>query len=272
MRKILKMAAVALPVVIGAAFPASAGTITNVQIPGYGLANLPTGNWGSFGFTLTDNQPGGFLDQAYGSASQSVWYGGQITLATDSGTLGVWCVDLLHDIYIGGAYSDAKQALTTNNANGAKGVQSTSLSTEQVQKIAALAALGNAVLAKFGNVNDTIDPSLRSAYNANLSLLPPGDVIAFADDLTSFSAAIQASIWDVEYRTTASGSADFNADFGLIATDIGRFGNIGGYQLTVNNGQIQGQFVSAVPEPGTLVLLGVGLISVVAARRKVASA
>ena len=258
-----KLGAASLLLALGSASAASTGQITDVTIPGFGQNQLPTGAWQTV--TETDATANGILDKAYGSPTQTIWYTGQITLATSMGTLGVWCVDFLHDIYIGSQDSYTLAPLTNNNADGANGVSSTPLSVAQVHEIAELAALGNAVLEPY--VHDTVDPSLQAVYTKDLKKLSAGDLSKFDSDLTAFSAAIQSSIWNVEYNFTSSGSADFNADMKLVQTDAADFGNVGGTDMLVTSGgsQAQRQWVSEVPEPASLILtlsglLGLGLV------------
>ena len=260
------LALAALVVALGMGEASSAGQISNVMVAGYNQTQLPTGGWQTV--TVTDKTANGLLKQAYGASSQTLWYTGQITLQTDMGTLGVWCVDFLHDIYVGSQDQYTLAPLTNNNADGADGIASTPLSAAQVAKIAQLAALGNAVLEPYSK--DTVDATLQSLYKADISELPGGDLKFFDGDLTAFSAAIQASIWDVEYNFSSSGSADFTADLSLIQTDAKDFGNVGGQDMLVTSGgsQQQRQWVSEVPEPGPVALMLSGLLGVAVLRRQ----
>jgi hypothetical protein len=216
---------------------------------------------------VTDNAPNGLLKQAYGSSSQTLWYTGQITLQTDLGTLGVWCVDFLHDIYVGSQDSYTLAPLTNNNADGANGVASTPLTAAQIAQISQLAALGNAVLEPYAK--DTVSTPLQSIYTADLTKVSGADLNSYKSDLTAFSAAIQASIWDVEYNFSSSGSADFNADLTTVQADAKDFGNVGGEDMLVTDGgQAQRQWVSEVPEPGPLALMLSGLLGAALLRRQ----
>jgi hypothetical protein len=121
--------------------------ITNVQVP-YGL----------YGVVLT----GGDLP---GSSPYSVYLTGEIVLTTQYGPLATWCVDLFHDIDLGGSYVYTTVPLTTDN-DGAMPSNSAPLTTQQIDDISYLATIGTAEM------------------NAN----PSNDL----------SAAIQAAIWQVE--------------------------------------------------------------------------
>lgn len=167
-------------------------------------------------------------------------YSGQIVLTTSAGTLDAWCVDLLHTIQLGdGTYVYSTGPLTTDNS-GSDAASSNPLTTEQIEQIEALAAYGNSVMAS-----------------------TPSD---------AFSAAIQAAIWYVEFGTTATGSATFQSDLTDILALLPSLHGGGGYQLSHTDQQdqfvSQGVFVSDVPEPATLTLMGAGLAGLGAMRRR----
>jgi hypothetical protein len=96
--------------------------ITNVQVP-YGL----------YGVELT----GGELP---GSSPYSVYLTGEIVLTTQYGALATWCVDLFHDINLGGSYTYMTMPLSTDSS-GSKASNSNPLSTQQINDISYLAAI-----------------------------------------------------------------------------------------------------------------------------------
>jgi hypothetical protein len=188
--------------------------ITNVQVP-YGL----------YGVVLT----GGDLP---GASPYSVYLAGEIVLTTPEGNLATWCVDLFHDINLGGTYTYTTMPLTTDNS-GSIPSNSNPLTTQQIDDISYLAAIGTA------------------GMNAN----PSND----------YSAAVQAAIWEVEYGTTAtySGDTQFGVDLAALMATLPALGYSGGVEIS-NPGD-QGLFnnqhlftTQTVPEPSTWAMMIVG--------------
>ena len=171
--------------------------------------------------------------------SSTIGIAGQIDLTTNIGPLGTWCVDLFHVVYIGGNYTYYAGPLVTDNT-GSSPATSNPLTALQIQTIGKLAAYGNGIM-------------LTSPSNP-------------------YSAALQAAIWNTEYQTTATGSAQFELDLADIMTALPGLPAAGGYQLYNENAQglyqSQGLFVSKVPEPLSLSIFGSGLAGVVAMRRR----
>lgn len=191
--------------------------ITNVQVP-YGL----------YGVVLT----GGDLP---GSSPYSVYLTGEIVLTTQYGALATWCVDLFHDIELGGSYVYMTIPLTTDN-DGSTPSNSAPLTTQQIDDISYLATIGTAEM------------------NAN----PSNDL----------SAAIQAAIWQVEYATTASYSGDTGFATDLAAIDAMLANNPpssydGGVEVgnTGDQGLFNNQHLfttQTVPEPSTWAMMLIG--------------
>jgi hypothetical protein len=165
--------------------------------------------------------------------TEAIGIAGQIVLTTDIGVLGTWCVDLFRNITLGGSYTYSVGTLTTNNAIPTP----TPLTATQINQIGALAAYGNFVMS--------------------------------TSPTSPKSAAIQAAIWDVEYGTTATGSAAFALELANIMALLPTLSNPGGDQL-FSSQDSQGLYVNQglyvphdghVPEPSTLALIALGLLS-----------
>jgi len=188
--------------------------ITNVQVP-YGL----------YGVVLT----GGDLP---GASPYSVYLTGEIVLTTQEGDLATWCVDLFHDINLGGSYTYTTMPLTTDNS-GSMPSNSNPLTTQQIDDISYLATIGTAGM--------NADPS------------------------NDYSAAVQAAIWDVEYGATATyaGDAQFGIDLAALMATLPASGYSGGVEI--GNPGDQGLFnnqhlftTQTVPEPSTWAMMIVG--------------
>ena len=196
------------------AAPASAGSINvdNVQLPSYENLNL---NGVIDGSSYSDNgQMSGQIVLTVNNIGSSNQY-----------VLPVWCVDIFHDIAIGGSgYTYSEGSLGTDNSNNPS-----PLSAQQISEIGALASYGNGLMGSA--------PS------------------------NALSAEIQAAIWTVEYNAggnslTISGGSFSSADVGNLIAAAVEAGGHGGQLIALNGGQVQ--VYDAVPEPTSLAVLGAG--------------
>lgn len=180
-------------------------------------------------------------DGILGPGTGADFVAGQIVLTTNSGTLYSWCVDILHWINFGHSYDYQTGSLVSNNT-GETDADSGLLSALQIQQIGAVAAYGNSLM------------------NAT----PSSDL----------SAAVQAAIWNIEYGTTATGTAGMESDLAGIMAHLATLPAASGYQLNYVSGpdgltsdelyatqgehRTQALFISAVPEPAAWAMLIAG--------------
>jgi hypothetical protein len=159
---------------------------------------------------------------------------GQIVLTTSIGMIDAWCIDLFHDIYVGGGQNlpYTTGAFSTNGGGGL-------LTTTQTQEIAGLIVYGDALLNGGGGTPDD-------------------------------SLATQLAIWSVEYpddftySAGASVTAETNA-FIALAPDLPGDGvaliSLNGQQgLATATPASTGITTSDMPEPASLALVSAGLL------------
>lgn len=166
--------------------------------------------------------------------TEAVGIAGQIILTTNIGLLGVWCVDLFRSISLGPVNLDYTPGAFVDNGSSPP-VAPTPLTAQQIDDIGKVAAYGNYVMS-------------TSPSNAK-------------------SAAIQAAIWNIEYRTTATGSAQFMTELSNIMAALPTLSNPGGVELFSKKNS-QGLYTSQglyqpnkVPEPSTLLIIGLALLA-----------
>lgn len=211
--------------------------ITNVQVPYSESITLKSTASSPINVSSTLS-----LFRAIGN-TEAIGIAGQIILTTNIGMLGVWCVDLFRNISLGGSYVYTTGSLTDNGSNPP--VAPTALTAQQINDIGKVAAYGNYLMS-------------TAPTNAR-------------------SAAVQAAIWNIEYGTTATGSAQFNTELGNIMAILPTLSNPGGTEL-LSQQNSQGLYTAqglyrpnAVPEPSTLALIGMAMLAMfglVAMRRQ----
>jgi hypothetical protein len=142
---------------LGAPAFATEINVDNVTVPYYELVDIT----GEVDETMVSDQ-----DQIAGEILLTVNNVG----STKQYTLPVWCVDIFHDIYLGGSgYLYTEGPLSTDNSDNPS-----KLTTTQIQEIEDLVSYGTAQMQSH-----------------------PGDAI---------SAEVQAAIWTVEYNNSAIGN------------------------------------------------------------------
>jgi hypothetical protein len=199
-------------------------TVTNIAIP--------------YEETLTIGNP---LSPAEGA------YVGQQVLTTSTGqTIDAWCIDLVHDAYLGNQSPNFDYQIepiaTNNDPNYAGGA---ALSASQIAEISGLVIYGDNLLAAGGS----------------------------AATLDQDSAAVQLAIWAVEYSTanspfTYGGYPSGNAPQSLIdQTDTlvsdAEAGDFSGHAVEMAGLDNQQSYAidPVVPEPGALTLFATALSS-----------
>jgi hypothetical protein len=210
-------AAAGLTGLLGLAVPAVANEIVvdNVGLPYYEIVNL-----------------NGQIDGS--SYSDDGQMAGQIMLTVNAPpsntqyTLGVWCDDIFHDIYLGGSgYVYKTGSITTDNSDNP-----TQLTSTQIKEISDLVSYG--------------DAQMKSNPSALLS------------------AEVQAAIWTVEYNNPNIGNSLSVTSGAFTPTELtnlesAAFAADGGAVQLVSLSGSQAELYTA-PEPGSLGLLATGLV------------
>lgn len=182
----------------------------------------------------------GFID---GSTYSYTGLAGEIGLTVNnigSATqymLSVWCVDIFHDIDIGGSgYQYAEGPLTTDHSGNPS-----PLTAQQITDITDLASYGSALMR--------------------------------ANPSNNLSAEVQAAIWSVEYNNSAignsltvTGGTFTNADVANLETAAYKAGGIAAQLISLDGAQAE--VFDAIPEPASFGLLGAALVGLGVARRR----
>jgi hypothetical protein len=242
--KKLRLAITSVVLFLVFAAPVSAATLTVTNV------TLPSGT--PFNLTIS----GGIFTSP---RSITAPYAGQILLQTQElGTIGTWCVDDLHTIYLGGQYSYTSGLLQTDSS-GSTLSSSNTLSNQQIHDVMALATYGNQMLA-----------TMASGASRN-----------------AFSGQIQAAIWSTIYgaAVVASGSPvsgitaqmfnDGVQALKALAPSLPTGPAVALFNLAANGTILSQNLIGSspdlaayVPEPTTLTLMSIGLAGALVRRRR----
>jgi hypothetical protein len=195
-----------------AAIPARAAIITDVELDGENV---------TFG---TDP-----LSQSTGLAGQS-GLAGAILLTTDSGqTYTAWCIDLFHDVNLGGGQALNYVGLTLTGASDGNGG---SLSALQAQEIAGLVDYGDGLEAGTHTVDELagVQMAIWTVEYAGLTFTGPDAALVDEQADLALAPSLQGR---VEAMVSFSGVQDLVADtsdipepatYGLVAAALLAFG------------------------------------------------
>jgi uncharacterized membrane protein len=132
---------------------------------------------------------------------------------------------------------------------------------------------GRAVLVRDGKVIELGSPSLPFTTSWASAINNSGQVVGYVGGMLNHSSLQSAVLFEGDKVTLLASllSPDVAGQWDLqFATDINDAGQIVG--SGVFNGQVRAFLLTPVPEPGTFVLMGLGLIGLLTARRRVMAA
>ena len=186
-------------------------------------------------------------------------YAGQIVLSTgEAGTVGAWCVDLWHDIYLNDSYTYTTGLLTTNS-DGSNATTSTPITTQQAQEILGLATYGNDTLTTIplGTVHDMFSGEVQAAIwsivNGGATVTASGgSVNGYTPQ--NFMDGTQALITMAPTLPVGPSAAIFNLDAN---------GNFLSQNLVATSA-----YLVDVPEPSTLGLVSLAIGGTLLRRRR----